>query len=68
MKTIKIFGKNREEIEKQARDKYGESYFIISVRENKRKNIFGIIKKEFEVSIGILEQYWFAELGVLRWL
>ncbi len=57
MKTIKIFGKNREEIEKQARDKYGESYFIISVRESKRKNIFGMLKKEFEVSIGILEQY-----------
>lgn len=57
MKTIKIFGKNREEIEKQARDKYGESYFIISVRESKRKNIFGMVKKEFEVSIGILEQY-----------
>ena len=57
MKTIKIFGKNGEEIEKQARDKYGESYLIISVRESKRKNIFGMIKKEFEVSIGILEQY-----------
>ena len=57
MKTIKIFVKNREEIEKQARDKYGESYFIISVRESKRKNIFGMIKKEFEVSIGVLEQY-----------
>ncbi|ADK32170.1 hypothetical protein R4M03_04170 [Brachyspira pilosicoli] len=57
MKTIKIFGKNREEIEKQARDKYGENYFIISIRELSRKNIFGIIKKEFEVSIGVLEQY-----------
>lgn len=57
MKTIKIFGKNRTEIEKQARDKYGENYFIISVRENKRKNIFGIVRKEFEVSIGVLEQY-----------
>ncbi|MEI0580684.1 hypothetical protein [Brachyspira pilosicoli] len=57
MKTITIFGKNREEIEKQARDKYGENYFIISIRELSRKNIFGIIKKEFEVSIGILEQY-----------
>lgn len=57
MKTIKIFGKNREEIEKQARDKYGENYFIISIRELRRKNIFGVIKKEFEVSIGVLEQY-----------
>ena len=57
MKTIKILGKNREEIEKQARDKYGENYFIISIRELSRKNIFGIIKKEFEVSIGVLEQY-----------
>ncbi|MEI0531309.1 hypothetical protein R4I97_07095 [Brachyspira pilosicoli] len=57
MKTIKIFGKNREEIEKQARDKYGENYFIISIRELSRKNIFGVIKKEFEVSIGVLEQY-----------
>ena len=57
MKTIKIFGKNREEIEKQARDKYGENYLIISIRELSRKNIFGIIKKEFEVSIGVLEQY-----------
>ena len=56
MKTIKIFGKNREQIEKIARDKYGESYFIISIRELKRKTIFGIIKKEFEVYIGVLEQ------------
>ena len=56
MKTIKIFGKNREQIEKIARDKYGESYFIISIRELKRKTILGIIKKEFEVSIGVLEQ------------
>ena len=56
MKTIKIFGKNREQIEKIARDKYGESYFIISIRELTRTTIFGIIKKEFEVSIGVLEQ------------
>lgn len=57
MKTITIFGKNREEIEKQARNKYGENYFIISINELSRKNIFGFIKKEFEVSIGVLEQY-----------
>lgn len=57
MKTIKIFGKNREEIEKQARCKYGENYFIISIRELRKKNIFGVIKKEFEVSIGVSEQY-----------
>ena len=56
MKTIKIFGKNREEVERIARDKYGESYFIISIRELQRKTIFGIIKKEYEVSIGVLEQ------------
>lgn len=56
MKTIKIFGKNREEVERIARDKYGESYFIISIRELKRKTIFGIVKKEYEVYIGVLEQ------------
>ena len=32
MKTIKIFGKNREEIERIARDKYGESYFKNYIR------------------------------------
>ena len=56
MKTIKIFGQNREQIAQIARDKYGESYFIISIRELKRKTIFGIIRTEFEVSIGVLEQ------------
>ena len=56
-KKIKIFVKNRKKKKKQARDKYGENYFIISIRELSRKNIFGIIKKEFEVSIGVLEQY-----------
>lgn len=57
MKTIKIFARNREQVEKIARDKYGESYFIISVKESRKKSVFGIMKKGFEVSIGILEQY-----------
>lgn len=57
MKTIKIFAKNRNQAEKIAKGKYGEKYFIISVRPSSRKNIFGILKKEYEVSIGVLEQY-----------
>lgn len=56
MKTIKIFAKNRNQVEKMARGKYGERYFIIAVRPSGRKNIFGILKKEYEVSIGVLEQ------------
>lgn len=57
MKTITIFGKNRKEVEREAKGKYGERYFIISVKPSNRRNIFGIIKKEYEVSICVLEQY-----------
>lgn len=57
MKTITIFGKNRDEVAKEAKEKYGERYFIISVKPSSRKNIFGVLKKEYEVSIGVLEQH-----------
>ncbi len=57
MKTIKIFGRNREEIERQARNKYGENYFIISIKELHKRCLFGSIKRHFEVSIGVLENF-----------
>ena len=57
MKTIKIFGRNREEIERQARNKSGENYFIISIKELHKRCLFGSIKRHFEVSIGVLENF-----------
>lgn len=56
MKRIIIFAKNREHAEKVARNKYGERYFIISIKPILKKNFFGILKKEYRVSIGVLEQ------------
>lgn len=57
MKRIIIFAKNREHAEKVARNKYGERYFIISIKPTLKKNFLGVIKKEYRVSIGVLEQY-----------
>ncbi len=57
MKRITIFAKNREHANKLAKSKYGENYFILSIKPHSRKTFFGIIKKEYQVSIGVLEQY-----------
>ncbi len=57
MQRITIFAKNREHAEKLAKGKYGERYFIISIKPSLRKNFFGVVKKEYRVSIGVLEQY-----------
>lgn len=56
MKTVTFLAKNRNEVVRIANMRYGERYFILRIKEIIKKNIFGIPKVFFEVSINVLEQ------------
>ena len=56
MKNVVLLVKNRDDVLKVVGEKYGERYYILNIKEIIKKNIFGVSKKIFEVSICILEQ------------